>query len=142
MLIYEVNEVDTDTSSACKVMQMHIFVIFNLKRKFKKTKYFFENGLLDISSFLNIYFIILQMSHYGNESILEKVLQILIISIVGILVTAMFSFLTALAVWPLWNCLMSALFGLTKITYLQAVGISILSTLLFRLSISWKMDGK
>lgn len=82
------------------------------------------------------------MSHYGNESILENVLKILIISIVGILVTAMFSFLTALAVWPLWNCLMPVLFGLTKITYMQAVGISVLSTILFRTGVSWKTDGK
>lgn len=81
------------------------------------------------------------MNHInGNETILEKVMQVLAISIVGILFTGLFSFITALVVWPLWNCLMPLLFGLTKVTYFQAVGLCVLSTLLFRLSISWKRD--
>ena len=74
------------------------------------------------------------------ETIFEKVIQISVITVVGILCTVLFSLITALVVWPLWNWLMPVIFGLTKITYVQTVGITILTALLFRMSINWNKN--
>lgn len=43
-----------------------------------------------------------------------------------------FSLLFALPVMWLWNCLMPEIFGLTTITFWQALGLNVLSGLLFR----------
>ena len=74
------------------------------------------------------------------ETVFEKVIQISVITVVGILCTVWFSLITALVVWPLWNWLMPLIFGLTKITYVQTVGITILTALLFRMSINWNKN--
>ena len=40
----------------------------------------------------------------------------------------------------IWNWLMPELFGLSEITFWQAIGINILSTILFRPSVNIKKD--
>lgn len=53
--------------------------------------------------------------------------------IAGVLVLAVaLSAASALPVMWLWNALMPDLFGLTEISFLQAWGLSILSSLLFK----------
>lgn len=42
------------------------------------------------------------------------------------------SFLTGLFIMLLWNWLMPTIFGLCTITYWQAYGVSLLSTLIFK----------
>lgn len=51
---------------------------------------------------------------------------------VGILVIAVFAIILAFPVMWLWNWVMPAIFGLTRITFLQALGINLLCGILFR----------
>ena len=57
-------------------------------------------------------------------------------SLIGILVALLFIFgisvLFAIPVWLLWNWLMPVIFGVTKITLLQAWGVTFLTSLLFK----------
>jgi len=46
------------------------------------------------------------------------------------------SFLMALPTWLLWNWLVPEIFGLKTITLLQALGLNVLSGILFRLRTS------
>lgn len=63
---------------------------------------------------------------------MEILLKVLgVIALIAIL-AIIFSFPT---MW-LWNWLMPVLFGLTKITWVQALGINVLSGILFRSSSS------
>ncbi len=56
-----------------------------------------------------------------------------IVYILGsILFIAIFAFLFSLPIMLLWNWLMPAIFGLTKITWVQALGLSALSGFLVR----------
>ncbi|MFK5972911.1 MAG: hypothetical protein QM485_06480 [Flavobacteriaceae bacterium] len=61
------------------------------------------------------------------KKIIPKVFKIFFMILVGIL----FAFLVGYVVMSLWNWLMPDLFGLTTISYWQAVGILILAKLLF-----------
>ena len=65
-----------------------------------------------------------------------KFFEIVTLMLIGLLTSIVFSFVSALLIWPLWNWLMPTLFGLCSISYLQAVGLSILSTLLLRFNIN------
>ena len=47
------------------------------------------------------------------------------------------SFILAVPVWILWNWLMPLIFGLTKITLVQAWGLSLLANCMFK-SVSYK----
>jgi hypothetical protein len=59
---------------------------------------------------------------------MEVVLKVLGIIALIVVLAILFSFPT---MW-LWNWLMPTLFGLTKITWVQALGINVLSGILFR----------
>lgn len=50
----------------------------------------------------------------------------------SILLIAIFAFIFSLPIMWLWNWLMPAIFGLTKITWVQALGLSALSGFLVR----------
>ena len=50
----------------------------------------------------------------------------------GIALIAVFAIIIALPVMLLWNWLMPLLFGLIKINFWQAIGVSLLSGLLFK----------
>ncbi len=52
-------------------------------------------------------------------------------TVVGVVCAAVFAFVFGFVVKWLWNALMPVIFGLTAITYWQAVGIVILSRLVF-----------
>lgn len=45
---------------------------------------------------------------------------------------AVFAFIFSLPIMWLWNWLMPVIFGLTKITWIQALGLSVLSGFFFR----------
>lgn len=67
---------------------------------------------------------------------MEKTFEIVFLMLVGLLTSVLFSFLSALIVWPLWNWLMPEIFGLCTISYWQALGLSVLSTLLLRFNMN------
>lgn len=58
--------------------------------------------------------------------------RIVLLIAVGVAVLALFP---AITMW-LWNWLMPAIFGLTTINYLQALGLMVLTSLLF-----WRGNG-
>ena len=64
-------------------------------------------------------------------------------SAIAVVVTVLFvafllSVVLCIPVWLLWNWLMPAIFGLTKVSLIQAWGLSFLSGLLFRSGIGSK----
>ena len=58
-----------------------------------------------------------------------KIVRLIALVLAGL---AAFALVLGLAVMWLWNWLMPTLFGLPQLTYLQAVGLLVLSHLLFR----------
>lgn len=67
---------------------------------------------------------------------MDKIFEIVLMILVGLLTSVLFSFFSALIIWPLWNWLMPEIFGLCTIGYWQAFGISVLSTMLLRYTIN------
>lgn len=65
---------------------------------------------------------------------MEKVLKFLLA--IGILLTVVL--IIGLPVMWLWNWLMPLIFGLTKISFLQALGLSLLGNMLFNIGASNK----
>lgn len=65
---------------------------------------------------------------------METFLKILGVIFVALILCVLFAFPT---MW-LWNWLMPALFGITKITFWQALGINLLSEILFKSTSSSK----
>lgn len=63
---------------------------------------------------------------------------VLLVILLGILM----SLLLGLPLMLLWNWLMPSLFGLTKITFWQAVGLNLLSSILFKNSSSSSSSSK
>lgn len=57
------------------------------------------------------------------------------VSILIILLAVLLSFIIAVPVMLLWNWLMPVIFGLVKITFWQAWGLTILCNLFFKLKI-------
>ncbi|MFR1685785.1 MAG: hypothetical protein ACLSVX_01230 [Massilimicrobiota timonensis] len=53
-----------------------------------------------------------------------------------IILLVFFALLTGIPVYFLWNWLMPEIFGLTEITLLQAIGLSLLCSLLFKPNIN------
>ena len=49
--------------------------------------------------------------------------------------------LLTIPMWLLWNWLMPTIFGTVKITLLQALGINILSSLLFKTTVKGTSNG-
>jgi hypothetical protein len=60
-----------------------------------------------------------------------KALRIAGLVVAGLAVAVLFAFLFGLIFKALWNALMPSLFGLSAITYWQAVGIVLLAKILF-----------
>lgn len=52
------------------------------------------------------------------------------LAVIGLVV--LIAVLTATPLWLLWNWLMPVIFGLKSITWLQALGLSCLSSILFK----------
>lgn len=70
------------------------------------------------------------------DTLIEKIIQIVVLGIFGIVWSVIISFMTAFIVWPLWNLVMPDIFGLQSITYWQAFGLNVLSLFLLRFSVS------
>ncbi len=73
---------------------------------------------------------------------LPKVVRIAGMAVLGLLFIAIFAVIFGLAVQYLWNWLMPELFGLGTISYWQAIGIVILSKILFGFGPHGKHDRK
>lgn len=65
---------------------------------------------------------------------MEAFTKIIGIGVLFVVMVVAFSALFSLPVWLLWNWLMPAIFGLTKITWLQAWGLMLLCGFLFKSS--------
>lgn len=61
-------------------------------------------------------------------------MKYLLIGIGLLALVAVIALLTSIPVWLLWNWLMPAIFGLKSISFLQALGLCVLSGLLFKSS--------
>lgn len=60
---------------------------------------------------------------------MEKVFTSIGLIVVSVIIVAL---LTALPVYLLWNWLMPEIFGLTTLTFIQALGLSMLAACLFK----------
>lgn len=67
---------------------------------------------------------------------MEKILKVILGIITGIIGLALGAIITGIFVMLLWNWLMPVIFGLTTISFWQAVGISFLCGALFKNSSS------
>lgn len=65
-------------------------------------------------------------------------MKYLLIGLGAIGIVIIIALIVSLPVWLLWNWLMPIIFGLKAITWLQALGLSVLSGLLFKSSTSTK----
>ena len=63
---------------------------------------------------------------------MEKIKSVLIGIFIFIAILSIASFIIAFPTMWIWNWIMPEIFGLPKITYSQAVGLQLLSTLLIR----------
>lgn len=67
-----------------------------------------------------------------NNSIMTGFTMFMLASLLGFITLFFCMFIVAVPVCLLWNWLMPTIFGLGKITFLQAWGLSILSGLLLK----------
>jgi len=65
---------------------------------------------------------------------METFAQIVGVVILAILAVCLLAILMAVPVWLLWNWVAVAVLGLKEITLLQALGLSLLSSFLFKSS--------
>lgn len=61
-------------------------------------------------------------------------------AVLFVILIVFFALLTGIPVYFLWNWLMPEIFGLTEITLLQAIGLSLLCSLLFKANINSNKD--
>lgn len=69
-----------------------------------------------------------------------KLSTVLVAFVAVIAIAFGLSVVLAIPVWLLWNWLMPLIFGLTKVTLVQAWGLSFLSALLFKSSATSSKD--
>jgi hypothetical protein len=67
---------------------------------------------------------------------MDKIFETIVLGLLVLVIVAFFALLLAFPTMLLWNWLMPVIFGLTKITFWQAVGINFLSGILFKSSSS------
>jgi hypothetical protein len=67
---------------------------------------------------------------------MESFIKLLGLGVVGFVIAILIGFLHALPVYLLWNWLMPLLFDLPVLTFMQALGLSLLCGLLFQSSAS------
>lgn len=63
---------------------------------------------------------------------METLKTIIIEFVIGFIVVIGIGLLYGILVFYLWNWLMPIIFGLTKITFFQAIGVTLLSSFLFK----------
>lgn len=69
-------------------------------------------------------------------SISEVITKTIVTVVVGISVTVMITAILTIPTWLLWNWLIPQIFGLQKITIFQSLGITLLTSILFKSSSS------
>lgn len=57
---------------------------------------------------------------------------VLMVIVMAMVLAVLFSLVAAVPLFFLWNWLMPAIFGLAKVTFLQAWGLGLLSGILFK----------
>lgn len=67
---------------------------------------------------------------------MEKTLNILTTISAAFLIAVSIALLIGGPLWLLWNSLMPSIFGLPYITFWQAVGINLLTTILFKSNVN------
>jgi uncharacterized membrane protein SpoIIM required for sporulation len=67
---------------------------------------------------------------------MDSFIELLGLAVLGFCVALAVGLLQGLPVWLLWNALMPALFELPTLTFIQAVGLSVLCGCLFKSSVS------
>ena len=67
-------------------------------------------------------------------------MKVIIKSLVGIVVIVVFAILIAIPTMLLWNWLMPVLFGLIKIGFWQALGLNLLTGILFKNTNNYKNE--
>lgn len=63
---------------------------------------------------------------------MEKIISWLGLGLLALLVAALLGVVTGFPVMLLWNWLMPVIFGLPTISFWQAIGLSVLSSILFK----------
>lgn len=71
-----------------------------------------------------------------QEEVMEKIVTWAGITVLAVVLVAAISALLALPVYLLWNAVIPSVFGLTTITFMQAIQLSLLSSCLFKSSCS------
>lgn len=71
---------------------------------------------------------------------METFIKIIGAIVLIIIVACLLAVLTAIPVWLLWNWVAVTVLGLKQITLLQALGLCLLSSLLFKSSTTVKKD--
>ena len=62
--------------------------------------------------------------------------EILALVLGGVFIVVFFAILSAVPVWLLWNAVVPDIFGLPEITLMQGLALSILSSCLFKSTLS------
>ena len=62
---------------------------------------------------------------------MEKLIAVLIVILMFLVIAVVFALIVAFPVMLIWNAIMPELFELAKITFWQALGLSLLARLLF-----------
>lgn len=73
-----------------------------------------------------------------KPTLLEKLLVFSAAIVVSLMISGLIALILSLPVWLLWNWLMPAIFGLAQIKLTQALGLLLLSNLLFKSSVASK----
>ena len=73
-----------------------------------------------------------------KSTLLEKLLVFSAAIVGSLMIAGLIALILSLPVWLLWNWLMPAIFGLTQIKLTQALGLLLLSNLLFKSSVASK----
>ena len=76
------------------------------------------------------------MQWLGITSNSKQNMKYLIVGLGIVALIVIIALLVSIPVWLLWNWLMPAIFGLKTISWLQALGLSVLCGLLFKSSTS------
>lgn len=67
-----------------------------------------------------------------NSTMVDDILEVIVVIIQMILVAGIIILVLGLPTMLLWNWLMPTLFGLTKITFIEALGLNLLSAIIIR----------
>jgi hypothetical protein len=67
---------------------------------------------------------------------MKEVIELVLISFGAVLVIVLFAIVSAVPVWLLWNAVIPSIFSLPEIGLMQALALSLLSSCLFKNTLS------